>query len=155
MGAVGLEYAMFRYGFAPVGCSELSDLLIRLCMDEEENGNPDMEPIILNVAKALHSLRAISIDDDRESDDAEPRDADRPDNPDLFFIAAYERISKNAGEPVCDGDAWWEDFWPVDAPWHKHELLELARLKVGETISLRRALRAAAAKEAGDGQSKQ
>lgn len=140
--SVSLGYTMFRYGFESVSVDELSEIVMRLCMDDEDSGTGQFEDesreMISGIVNALHYRRRVEayLENDEDEGHAVPIEA----RPSEYFIARYEALCKRHGVTVCDGDAWWEDWWPENCRWHKHELNRLAELKVGETVSYRRSV---------------
>lgn len=141
---MSLEYSMFRFSDDYPTAEGLSEMIMQVCMDEDRADNDSTQRLIRALVRATHELRYQEAIEAADDDDAVGIPAVL--NADHLFIEKYEAISKKMGEPVCDGDAWWEDWWPTDCPWHPNDIARLARLKVGEAQSLRRQLRAEFAK---------
>ena len=139
--SVSLGYTMFRYGFESVSVDELSEIVMRLCMDDEDGGTGQFEDesreMIGGMVIALHYRRRVEayLENDEDEGHAVPIEI----RPSEYFIARYEELCQRHGITVMDGDAWWEDWWPENCRWHKAELNRLAALKVGETVATRRA----------------
>jgi hypothetical protein len=132
---------MFRYGFESVAVEELSEIVLRLCMDDEDGGTGQFEDesreMISGMVNALHYRRRVEacLENDEDEGHAVPIEI----RPSEYFIARYEELCQKHGITVMDGDAWWEDWWPENCRWHKAELNRLAALKVGETVATQRA----------------
>lgn len=139
--SVSLGYTMFRYGFESVSVDELSEIVMRLCMDDEDSGTGQFEDesreMISGMVNALHYRRRVEayLENDEDEGHAVPIEI----RPDEYFISRYEAMCKRQDIPVMDGDAWWEDWWPTTCRWHKKELNRLVDLKVGEMVAGRRA----------------
>ncbi len=116
---------------------------MQVCMDEDRADCDSTERLIRFLVNATYELRyqeSAAADEDGEANIPQAR------KPAELFMAKYASACKQIGEPVCDGDAWWEDWWPQDGPWHPDDIARLARLKAGQTRSIRRQLRAEFAK---------
>jgi hypothetical protein len=135
---MSLEYSMFRFSDDYPTADSLSEMIMQVCMDEDRGDCEHAERLISALVKAAYQLRymeAAADDDDGEADIPIVND------PADVFINRYTLITKRAGMEYTVGDAWWEDWWPTDCPWHPADITHLARLKVGESQSLRRQLR--------------
>ncbi len=139
--SASLGYTMFRYGFESVAVEELAEIVMRLCMDDEDCGTGQFEDesseMIGCLVNALHYRRRVEAY--LENDEGEGHAVPIEIRPDDYFIERYEALCKRRNIAVMDGDAWWEDWWPTTCRWHKAELNRLAELKVGEGIASRRA----------------
>ena len=140
-----LGYSMFRYGFQSVAVDELSEIVMRLCMDDEDAGCGQFEDecrdMISCMVTALHSRRVIEAQLENDEDDGHTVPTES--RPEEYFIARYEKLGKRHKITLADGDACWESWWPIKCPWHKTELNRLASLNMGETIATRMAWAAA------------
>jgi hypothetical protein len=138
-----LEYSMFRFSDDYPTSDGLSEMIMQACMDEDRGDCDHTERLIAALVQAAYQLRYVEA----AADDAEgsPEVAISSDAPALF-TSRYEHACKAIGEPCEDGDAWWEDWWPTDCPWHPDDIAHLARLKAGETRAVRRQLRSEFAK---------
>ena len=139
--SASLGYTMFRYGFESVSVDELSEIVMRLCMDDADSGTGQFEDesreMISCMVNALHYRRRVEayLENDEDEGHAVPIEI----RPDEYFISRYEAMCKRQDITVMDGDAWWEDWWPTTCRWHKKELNRLVDLKVGEMVAGRRA----------------
>jgi hypothetical protein len=140
---MSLEYSLFRFSDDYPTAEGLSEMIMQVCMDEDRGDYDHTERLIAALVQAAYQLRYVEAAAD--DDEGEADIAIAPDAPALF-MARYEHACKAIGEPCEDGDAWWEDWWPTDCPWHPADISHLARLKAGETKSVRRQLRAEFAK---------
>lgn len=142
---MSLEYSMFRFADDYPTAEGMSEAVMQVCMDDDRADCDSTERLIRFLVNATHELRyqeAAAEDEDGEANIPQVR------KPAELFMAKYESVCKKIGEPVCDGDAWWEDWWPQDCRWHPDDIARLARLKAGETRSIRRQLREEFAKRA-------
>lgn len=139
---MSLEYSMFRFSDDYPTAEGLSEMIMQVCMDDS-CGSESEERLIRALVQAAHELRwleAMGAADEDEVDIPSVRE------PWYLFMDKYAKACKRMGEPCEDGDAWWEDWWPTDCPWHPDDISRLAGLKAGETKSIRRQLRAEFAK---------
>lgn len=139
---MSLEYSMFRFADDYPTAESLSEILMQVCMNEHGG---EMEGVIIRcLSDALWHLRTIEATEEAEDED----EVDIPSvrEPGRLFMELYAKSCKAIGEPCEDGDAWWEDWWPTNCLWHPDDIARLARLKAGETRSVRRQLREAFAK---------
>ena len=135
---MSLEYTMFRFSDDYPTAEGLSEMIMQVCMDDDRGDSDSTERLIRCLVNAAYELRyqeAAEEDEDGEADIPMVRE------PGYLFMDKYDAACKKAGEPVNDGDAWWEEWWPTDCQWHPDDIARLARLKAGETRSLRRQLR--------------
>lgn len=140
---MSLEYSMFRFSDDYPTAEGLSEMIMQVCMDEDRGNCESTERLIRYLVNATYELRyqeAMAEGDDGEVD------IPMIPEPWCLFMDKYESVCKRIGEPVCDGDAWWETWWPTDCRWHPDDIARLARLKAGAAQSLRRQLRAEFAK---------
>lgn len=134
---MSLEYSMFRFSDDYPTAEGLSEMIMQVCMDDS-CGSESEERLIRALVQAAHELRwleAMGAADEDEVDIPSVRE------PGYLFMDKYAKACKRMGEPCEDGDAWWEEWWPTDCPWHPDDIARLARLKAGETRALRRQLR--------------
>ena len=137
---MSLDYSLFRFSDDYPTAEGLSEMIMQVCMHDE--GDDDVrERLVRALVNAAHQLRwleqAAELGDDVE---VCVRELERPAE---RFMDRYAKECKRLGEPCNDGDAWWEEWWPRDCPWHPDDIARLARLKAGETRAVRRQLRAA------------
>ena len=140
---MSLEYSMFRFSDDYPTAEGLSEMIMQVCMDEDRGDCDHTTRLISALVSAAYHLRYVEAaenDEDGEADITIATDAA------ALFMSLYVKACKQIGEPCNDGDAWWEDWWPTDCPWHPADIAHLARLKAGETKSVRRQLRAEFAK---------
>lgn len=135
---MALEYSMFRFADDYPTSETLAEMIMQVCMDEDRGTGENTERLIRSLVRAAYELRYQEAIEEDEDDEADIPAVDRPE---YLFMDKYESACKKIGEPVNDGDAWWEDWWPQDCPWHPNDIARLARLKAGETQSIRRQLR--------------
>ena len=135
---MSLEYAMFRFSDDYPTAEGLSEMIMQVCMDDS-CGSESVDRLIRALVQATYELRWIEAMATAEDED----DVNIPSvrEPGYLFMDKYEQACKKIGEPCGDGDAWWEDWWPTDCPWHPDDIARLARLKAGESKSVRRQLR--------------
>lgn len=150
---MSLEYSMFRFSDDYPTAETLSEMVMQVCMDEDRADNDSTQRLIRALVRATNELRyqeAIEAADELEDDDEVC--VRQVENPGERFMDRYARECKKIGEPCNEGDAWWEDWWPTDCPWHPDDVARLARLKAGEARAFRRAMREELAqhKEAAD-----
>lgn len=135
---MSLEYSMFRFSDDYPTAEGLSEMIMQVCMDDSCESE-SVERLIRALVQAAHELRWLeamgAADDEDEVDIPSAR------QPGYLFMDKYVAACKAIGEPCGDGDAWWEDWWPTDCPWHPDDVARLARLKAGETRAVRRQLR--------------
>lgn len=149
---MSLEYSMFRFSDDYPTAEGLSEMIMQVCMDNDRGDSEHAERLLRSLINAAYELRyqeAMEKSDDDDVDIPSVRE------PGYLFMDKYESACKKIGEPCNEGDAWWEDWWPTDCPWHPDDIAHLARLKAGETRAIRRQLRAmwAADKEKTDANS--
>lgn len=138
---MSLEYSMFRFADDYPTAEGLSEMIMQVCMDE--HGTDVHGEIVKRLVDAAWFMRCVeSMKATGEDDPDIPNVRD----PGSLFMEQYAKACKRMGEPCEDGDAWWEDWWPTDCLWHRSDVVRLARLKAGETKTVRRQLRAAFAK---------
>jgi len=135
---MSLEYSMFRFSDDYPAAEGLSEMIMQVCMDDDRGDCDHTTRLISSLVTAAYQLRYVEADEDEDGDKADVSIVN--DAPDLF-MSAYAKACKKIGEPCNDGDAWWEEWWPTDCPWHPHDIARLARLKAGETRAVRRQLR--------------
>lgn len=135
---MSLEYSMFRFSDDHPTAEGLSEMIMQVCMDDSCESE-SVERLIRALVQAAHELRWLeamgAADDEDEVDIPTVRE------PGYLFMDKYAAACKAIGEPCDEGDAWWEDWWPTDCPWHPDDVARLARLQAGETRSVRRQLR--------------
>ena len=140
---MSLEYSMFSFEGNYPTADSMSDLIMQVAMNEYGD---DLEGEILkrlvDAAWYLRCTEAVAESDEDEVDIPSVQE------PAALYMDLYAKACKAIGEPCNDGDAWWEDWWPQDCQWHPEDIARLARLKAGETRSVRRQLRAEFAKHA-------
>jgi hypothetical protein len=136
---MSLEYSMFRFADDYPTAEGLSEMIMQVCMDEDRGSSDNTERLIRALVVAANELRwtEAAEDDDDESDVSIPTVRE----PGHLFMDKYAAACKKIGEPCDDGDAWWEEWWPTDCPWHPDDIARLARLKAGEARAVRRQLR--------------
>lgn len=134
---MSLEYAMFRFSDGYPTAEGLSEMIMQVCMDDSRDDGVAGQCIraLVNAAYQLRTLEQLAETDEDEVWVMEVK------NPGEMFMDRYSKACKKIGEPCNEGDAWWEDWWPTDCPWHPDDIALLARLKAGETRSIRRQLR--------------
>lgn len=136
---MSLEYSMFRFSDDYPTAEGLSEMIMQVCMDDDHGSSDNTERLIRALVTAANELRWIeaeeNADDDAETSIPTVRE------PGYLFMDKYAQACKKIGEPCDDGDAWWEEWWPTDCPWHPDDIARLARLKAGETRAVRRQLR--------------
>ena len=135
---MSLEYSMFRFSDDYPTAEGLSEMIMQVCMDDS-CGSESVDRLIRALVQAAHELRWIEAEEDAEDEDDVAIPSVR--EPGYLFMDKYAKACKKIGEPCEEGDAWWEDWWPTDCPWHPDDIAWLARLKAGETRSVRRQLR--------------
>jgi hypothetical protein len=135
---MSLEYSMFRFSDDYPTAESLSELVMQVCMGGNNQGDEHCR-LIRSLVEAAHELRWIEAEEDAEDEDEVEVPAVR--EPGYLFMDKYAKACKKIGEPCDAGDAWWEDWWPTDCPWHPDDIARLARLKAGETRAVRRQLR--------------
>lgn len=135
---MSLEYSMFRFSDDYPTAEGLSEMIMQVCMDDERGDSDSAERLLCALINAAYELRYQEAMAESDEDEVEIPSVREPG---YLFMDKYESACKKIGEPVCDGDAWWEDWWPTDCPWHPDDIARLARLKAGETRSIRRQLR--------------
>lgn len=146
---MSLEYSMFQFSDDYPTAEGLSEIIMQVCMGGDNQGDQHCR-LIRALVDAAHELRWIEAEENAEDEDEVDIQSVR--EPGYLFMDRYARACKKIGEPCNEGDAWWEDWWPTDCPWHPDDIARLARLKAGETRSVRRQLREEFAKhkESGD-----
>jgi hypothetical protein len=139
---MSLEYSMFRFSDDYPTAEGLSEMIMQVCVPrgDRPSNDDDHKALIRALVDAAYHLRCI--EQAEEVDDAEVC-VRTVDDPAAQFMDRYDRACKNLGESCDVGDAWWEDWWPTDCTWHPDDIARLARLKAGETKSVRRQLRQA------------
>lgn len=143
---MSLEYSMFRFSDDYPTAEGLSEMIMQVCMDDDRGDSEHAERLLRALINAAYELRYQEAMAESDEDDAEIPSVREPG---YLFMDKYARACKKIGEPCNDGDAWWEEWWPTDCPWHPDDIARLARLKVGETKSIRRQLREEFAKHKG------
>jgi len=137
---MSLEYSMFRFSDDYPTAEGLSEMIMQVCMDDDGNSD-EHTSLIRSLVNAAYSLRQIeAVAEVEDEGEACVRTTDKPE---ALYMDRYAKACKKIGEPCDDGDAWWEDWWPTDCTWHPDDIARLARLKAGETKSVRRQLRQA------------
>lgn len=138
---MSLEYSMFSFEGNYPTADSMSDLIMQVAMNEYGD---DLEGEILkrlvDAAWYLRRTEAIAESDEDEVDIPSVHE------PAAMYMDLYAKACKAMGEPCSDGDAWWEDWWPQKCLWHRSDIARLARLKAGESRSIRRQLCAEFAK---------
>lgn len=135
---MSLEYAMFRFSDDYPTAEGVSEMIMQVCMNDA--GDDDTkERLVRALVNAAHQLRWM--EQAAESEDDDEVCVRELENPAEQFMDRYAKACKKIGEPCNEGDAWWEDWWPTKCPWHPDDIARLARLKAGETRSVRRQLR--------------
>lgn len=135
---MSLEYSMFRFSDDYPTAEGVSEMIMQVCMDDERGHGDDAERLIHALVDAAYSLRCMEHLENTDDDEA---DIPVASNAPAQFMALYAKACKAIGEPCNEGDAWWEDWWPQYVRWHPDDIARLARLKAGETRSMRRQLR--------------
>ena len=135
---MSLEYSMFRFSDDYPTAEGLSEMIMQVCMDDSRDRGVAGQCLraLVNAAYQLRTLEQLAETDEDEVNVPEVSD------PECRFLDRYARACRAMRERCDDGDAWWEDWWPTDCPWHPDDIARLARLKAGETASVRRQLRA-------------
>lgn len=136
---MSLEYAMFRFSDDYPTADGLSEMIMQVCMDDDRGDSEHTERLLRCLVNAAYELRyqeAVA-----EADDEDEVNIPFVGEPGYLFMDKYAQACKKIGEPCNEGDAWWEDWWPTDCLWHPSDIARLARLKAGETRSIRRQLR--------------
>ena len=135
---MSLEYSMVRFSDDYPTAEGLSEMIMQVCMDDSCQSE-SVERLIRALVQATHELRWLEAMGEAEDED----EVDIPSvrEPGYLFMDKYELACKKLGEPCNEGDAWWEEWWPTDCPWHPDDIARLARLKAGETRAVRRQLR--------------
>ena len=134
---MSLEYAMFQFSDDYPTAEGVSEMIMQVCMDDscESDYATRLIRALVNAAYQLRTLEQLAETDE---DEVWVREVG---NPAEQFMDRYAKACKKIGEPCDAGDAWWEDWWPTDCPWHPDDIARLARLKAGETRAVRRQLR--------------
>lgn len=143
---MSLEYSMFRFSDDYPTAEGLSEMIMQVCMDDDRGDSEHAERLLRALINAAYELRYQEAMAESDEDDAEIPSVREPG---YLFMDKYESACKKIGEPCNEGDAWWEEWWPADCPWHPDDIARLARLKAGETKSIRRQLREEFAKHKG------
>ncbi len=143
MSRLSLEYSIFAYGDNEVAAADISDMVVRLCMQHDDYCWGD------DLRHAVHSL-VNAVDGMRHHEEFAEGDDDNPPEISSFsgadavedeFNRLYARVCKAAGQ-YCDPEcSAWVNGWPTDCRWHKEELRRLARLVAGRDEHVRRQLR--------------
>jgi len=136
---MSLEYSMFRFSDDYPTADGLSELIMQVAMND--SGGEMEGEVLRRLVDAAWYLRTIESTD--ESDDEDEVDIPSSRDPASLYMAKYAAACRAINEPCDDGDAWWEDWWPTTCLWHPGDIARLARLKAGETRSVRRQLRQA------------
>ena len=136
---MSLEYSMFRFSDDYPTAEGLSEMIMQVCMDDDRGDSEHSERLLRGLISAAYELRYQEAIE--KSDDEDDVDIPSVREPEYLFMAKYEAACKKIGEPCNEGDAWWEEWWPTDCPWHPNDIARLARLKAGETRAVRRQLR--------------
>jgi hypothetical protein len=134
---MSLEYSMFRFSDDYPTAEGVSEMIMQVCMDDSCESE-SVERLIRALVNAAYQLRTLEQLAETDEDEVWVREAE---NPGERFMDRYAKECKKIGEPCNEGDAWWEDWWPTDCPWHPDDIARLARLKAGETRAVRRQLR--------------
>lgn len=137
---------MFRFSDDYPTAEGLSEMIMQVCMDDDRGDSEHAERLLRALINAAYELRYQEAMAESDEDDAEIPSVREPG---YLFMDKYESACKKIGEPCNEGDAWWEEWWPADCPWHPDDIARLARLKAGETKSIRRQLREEFAKHKG------
>jgi len=139
---MSLEYSMFRFSDDYPTAEGLSEMIMQVCVPRGDRPSDDDQhtALIRSLVNAAYQMRCI--EQAEEVDDAEVC-VRTVDDPAARFMARYETACARIGERYDPDDVWWEDWWPTDCPWHPDDIAHLARLKAGETRSVRRQLRQA------------
>ena len=143
---MSLEYSMFRFSDDYPTAEGLSEMIMQVCMDDDRGDSEHAERLLRALINAAYELRYQEAMAESDEDDAEIPSVREPG---YLFMDKYESACKKIGAPCNEGDAWWEEWWPADCPWHPDDIARLARLKAGETKSIRRQLREEFAKHKG------
>lgn len=135
---MSLEYSMFRFSDDYPTAEGLSEMIMQVCMNDEGDADAG-ERLVRALVEAAYQLRWM--EQAEELDDYDEAYVRVVENPGERFMDRYAKACRHIGEPCNEGDAWWEDWWPTDCPWHPDDIARLARLKAGETRAVRRQLR--------------
>jgi hypothetical protein len=131
---MSLEYSLFRFSDDYPTAEGLSEMIMQVAMDDSGG---DMEGEVLRrLVDALWFLRTIAAT--AEAYDEDEVDIPSVREPGALYMERYAQACQKIGEPCDEGDAWWEEWWPTNCLWHPAEVARLARLKAGETRSVRR-----------------
>lgn len=136
MSNFSFEYNLFSLGDKTTTVDDLSEMVVSMCMEDDIPEH--FSEMLRCVINALYYCR-LNEESQKDREDAKPVDIVK--NPDDLFMQTYEKLCDKAGIAVCDGDAWWEDHWPTDAFWHKHEIVQLTRLQIGKVEAHRSYIR--------------
>lgn len=140
---MSLEYSMFRFADDFPTAEAIGEMVLQVCMqDFGDDYDTDMIRGLVNAAYACATKEYVAEHD--ESDDFDLALPQR--EIETHFIDRYAQACQAIGEPWTADDQWWEDWWPTDCQWTKELVSQLARLKAGQTQSVRRQLRAEFAK---------
>jgi hypothetical protein len=137
---MSLEYSMFRFSDDYPTAEGLSEMIMQVCVPRGDRPSNDDQhtALIRSLVNAAYQMRCIEQADEVDDSEVCVRTVD---DPAAQFMDRYAKACKKIGERCDEGDAWWEDWWPTDCPWHPDDIGHLARLKAGETRSVRRQLR--------------
>ena len=135
---MSLEYSMFRFSDDYPTADGLSDMIMQVCMDDTCESE-SVERLIRSLVKAAHELRWLEAIG--ASEDEDEVDIPEANDPGALYLECYAKACRAIGERYDGDDEWWEDWWPTDCKWHPDDIARLARLRAGETQSLRRQLR--------------
>jgi len=133
---MSLEYSMFRFSDDYPTAEGVSEMIMQVCMGGDNESDNHCR-LITALVGAAYELRWIEAEEEAEDEVNIPSVRE----PGYLFMDKYAKACKKIGEPCNEGDAWWEDWWPTDCPWHPDDIARLARLKAGETRAVRRQLR--------------
>lgn len=133
---MSLEYSMFRFSDDYPTAEGLSEMIMQVAMNE--NGGDLEGEILSRLVDAAWFFRNTEALEDTDEDEVDIPSVRKPGE---VFMDKYEKACKAIDEPCNEGDAWWEDWWPTNCLWHPDDIARLARLKAGETRSIRRQLR--------------
>lgn len=137
MSNYGFEYNLFSLGNEEVSEDTLSEMVISLCMQDDIGDPEHFEDMLRHLINALDCFRR-NQNAMADSDDQKP--INLVEKPEDLFMELYEKFCDKAGIAVCDGDAWWEDHWPLKACWHRKEIVRLVCLQIGKVEVHRRAI---------------
>lgn len=140
---MSLEYTMFRYSDDYPTAEGLSEMIMQVCMDDERGRRDGSERLIRCLVNAAYELRYQEALAESDEDDVDIPEVRQPGH---LFMDSYARACRAIREACDEDDVWWEEWWPTDCSWHPDDIAHLARLKAGETQSVRRQLRAEWAK---------